>query len=111
MNLYYNFYAYAYLEYFRSNFTKHTWVFEHAEGLVRFSPEKGFQFLLDILALANTDDENLWIANSYFEELLHSNLQLLGPVITQVARTNYRLRNLIHLLASKKLIALNNDHY
>jgi hypothetical protein len=108
---YYNFYAYAYLEYFRSNFIRRAWIFEYTECLIRSAPEGGFLFLLDILTLANTNEENFWIANGFFEELLHSNLELLGPKITCEARTNYRLRNIIQLLASKKLIALNKDYY
>ncbi len=83
--------AHAYLEYYRSKFTKYVWAYDYAEELTRTSPLKSLCLILDILFLCKSEEEIVYVSSGLLEELLHKHINIVGE-------------NLIHHLNEQPLM-------
>lgn len=63
--------AYAYLEYYRSQFKNYSWAYDKAEVLVHTKPEEGLSLIVNILELCRNEEEIAYVASGLLEELLH----------------------------------------
>ncbi len=98
----YDFYAHAYMEYFRSGFRHYSWTFDYADALLQSKPEEAFEFLLKLLIVARSEDELSWLAHIYFEEFLHFHLNKMNDRVTLESKTNRRLKKIIQKLSEER---------
>jgi hypothetical protein len=105
----YDFYAHAYIEYFRSGFRRYSWIFDYVDSLLQRNPQESFSFLLKLLKITHTEEELSWITHIFFEEFLYFHLNAMNEHITIEAKTNRRLKHIIHTLSEEKRFKISND--
>lgn len=74
--------AYAYLEYYRSQFRTYSWAYDRAEYLVNSKPVEGIELIVNILKVCRNEEEVAYVASGLLEELLHKHIdEVVGQVI------------------------------
>jgi len=85
----------AFLEYYRSKFKKYTWVCEYAEKLIQTNPEASLQFVIELLATSQNEQEIAYVASGPLEELLHRHILTIRNEIKLQIEENPLMRTAI----------------
>ncbi|MBH1989806.1 MAG: hypothetical protein I8H80_01365 [Alphaproteobacteria bacterium] len=66
--------AYAYIEYYRSQFKKYSWAVDYAENLIQTNPKTGLAFVFEVLSVCQNEQEIACVASGVLEDLLHRHI-------------------------------------
>lgn len=96
--------AYAYIEYYRSQFKKYAWAVDYAENLIQTNPKAGLAFVFEVLSVCQTEQEIAYVASSVLEDLLHRHIFQIKDDIETAVQDNKAMR-----LAMRYVWAENNS--
>lgn len=100
--------AWAYLEYYRSEFKKYSWAYDYVEELVRKDPHESLEFVIELLNLCHNEQEIAYIAAGPLEDLLHRHLNSIQHDIEIYCSQDKLMRAAIrYVWAQEKSIVYN----
>lgn len=100
--------AYAYMEYYRSNFAKYRWSSEYGEGLIRSAPVDGLIYIAEILKFCRNHEEIAFIATGLLEDLLFQHLHVLQPTLKDMVRRDKIMKAALRYVWAPEDTALND---
>lgn len=96
--------AFAYIEYYRSQFKKYTWALDYAENLIQKNPKAGLAFVFEVLSICHNEQEIAYVATGVLEDLLHRHIFQIKEDVEAAIQENEGMR-----LAMRYVWAANNS--
>jgi hypothetical protein len=96
--------AYAYIEYYRSQFKKYAWAVDYAENLIQINPKAGLAFVFEVLSVCHNEQEIAYVATGVLEDLLHRHIFHIKEDIEAAVQDNEGMR-----LAMRYVWSANNS--
>ncbi|MDP3641020.1 MAG: hypothetical protein Q8R43_01110 [Alphaproteobacteria bacterium] len=84
--------AYAYIEYYRSQFKKYAWAVDYAENLIQTTPQAGLAFVFEVLSICQNEQEIAYVASGVLEDLLHRHIFQIKEAVEMEFQENEALR-------------------